>query len=745
MLFATYYHRWTIPSPIKTGVAPQSSSISSGLVYSELMATVYLDSSDDEATPLATTAKGKSTSYAPPRLTAAAKPSPGRFQFPASKLPTRALVPSGIRSASVSSNSGCPTPSPEDSLNTRGIPESDPVLILNSKGNVSKPTDSASSGPRKLESDKPPRSSLALERQMNELTGTVEEFRTANNEDLKEIQSTLAAIRATVDRLEAMVASANASASAASSSDTPPLLLPPIYALPPPSNIKPVMTNPPLTPDLSATISKVVQETRSRIGKKKGNSTPEENSIKDHTRKVFYRMLGISAAASVRGYFLNAHGQPDTLPAQFVDPDTLYCRPYPHWGVSMTQQMAWVPTYLAQFRAMVPKDHSELSKVLNGLSDEQVVILLHDGPFKTACTTFKSSQKTEPELAQLRCKARRYQRIERKVAVRSRYIKNMPALQSPDWTFLEHSGYMSADESDDEGVLVTKIPNSRSQWVTNTYRAIGVAEYLRTKGKYTPPSKTQIVNAPIPHLERGTGSAKMVLRIAECAISKSWRASHADEFAKSAHLVNASETTKPNVLDFLERHPLSLLNHDKNNITIKEEGDAVTGATERPPHEWEETPPIEYDGDEESAMILEVLEIGGPEAAGMGKGCTTSDIPIDPQLLGATEHGSGPSAGPSYHPESSPPPVGDILAGLDSEMNLSPPSSTPGMPPPPPLPAMMTGNSSELLLTSEHLAVNPNQTAGEVSLGAIPKKRRGRPPGSKNKKKQKTTETVEME
>ncbi|QRV94939.1 hypothetical protein RhiJN_22957 [Ceratobasidium sp. AG-Ba] len=77
--------RWTPMGSIKAGLAPQSLFNSSGIARSELMAAVYIDSSDGESTPSAPTTKGKSTPYAPPRLTAAAKPSPGLFKFPTSK------------------------------------------------------------------------------------------------------------------------------------------------------------------------------------------------------------------------------------------------------------------------------------------------------------------------------------------------------------------------------------------------------------------------------------------------------------------------------------------------------------------------------------------------------------------------------------------------------------------------------------------------------------------------------------
>ncbi|QRV94938.1 hypothetical protein RhiJN_22956 [Ceratobasidium sp. AG-Ba] len=659
-----------------------------------------------------------------------------------SKPPARASAPPGNRSASVSSNPSRPTPAPEDLVNAHGILGPQQASTVNSRGNAGEPVASAPNGSGKLESDRASRPSLALERKVNELASTIEEFRATNTEHLKEIQSTLAAIRATIDRLEASVANARA----ASSSATPPPLLPPIYAHPVLDDVKPtIMSNPPLTPDMSAIISKVVSEARSRVGKKK-SGVPEDNSVKEHARKTFYRMLRIPAAGSVRGYFLDAHGQPDTLPAQFVDPDTQYCQPYPHWGEKLTKQMAWVPTYVSQFKGTIPKDQSELSKTLTNLSDEQIIILLNDGPFKTSSATFKANQKTPAELKQLQSRARKYQRGERKVTICSKYIRDLASFPPPDWAFLTHSGYMSVDSSDDEGNLVTKVPSTRSQWVTNVYRAIGVAEYVRSNGKFAPPTKTQIVDGPIPHLESGTGSGKMTLRIAECAISKSWRASHPDDFAKSAHLINASETIKPNVLDFLERYPLSLLNRNKDDIAVKEEGYVNAGTKEHMPFEWNQPAPIEYDGDEESGGILEVLELQEAATAGTKTGLTTSDIPIDPQLLDAPAHGNGPLAGPPFHHESSPPPIGaalgNILAGVDSEMHPPPPPLTSGMPPPPPLPPITMTNPIQATSTQENLVNDQDQTDG-VSSELPPKKRRGRPPGSRNKKKQKTTETTE--
>jgi hypothetical protein len=124
-------------------------------------------------------------------------------------------------------------------------------------------------------------------------------------------------------------------------------------------------------------------------------------------------MLGITAAKSIRPYFEDEHGEPDTLPGQFIDPDTNYCQPYPHWKASLIKQLAWIPTYILRFRSTIPNDRSDLSNMLRGLSDEQIVILLHDGPFKSAQTAWRDMRKTDTELETMRAEARRYRRTDK--------------------------------------------------------------------------------------------------------------------------------------------------------------------------------------------------------------------------------------------------------------------------------------------------------------------------------------------
>ncbi|KAG8750948.1 hypothetical protein FRC12_012684 [Ceratobasidium sp. 428] len=272
-------------------------------------------------------------------------------------------------------------------------------------------------------------------------------------------------------------------------------------------------------------------------------------------------MLKISAAKEIKPYFEDEYGDPDTLPAQFVDPDTNYCMPYPHWKAPLTKQVAWIPTFIQRFRATIPNDSSELSTILRDLSDEQIVILLNDGPFRTAQSAWRDLKKSDEEIEGMRKYSRKYQRTERKATSRGRFIQTIPTLQGPEWEFLSTVGYMSCDESDDKGGLITKRPEYRATWVTNLYRAIEVAQLEKAKSQPglcpRPPRRTVLMsNLPVPHLERSTGSSMVTIRIAQCAISGSWRKVNTGNLSKFAQSLDSRVTKKPDIGSFLALHPM---------------------------------------------------------------------------------------------------------------------------------------------------------------------------------------------
>ncbi|KAG8727992.1 hypothetical protein FRC10_005423, partial [Ceratobasidium sp. 414] len=144
---------------------------------------------------------------------------------------------------------------------------------------------------------------------------------------------------------------------------------------------------------------------------------------------------------------------------------------------------------------------------------------------------------------------------------------------------------MSQDESDGEGMLVTKRPDHRAQWQSNLYDAIHVAGREKARAKpglcpRLPPRRVETIKCPIPTLERGSGSGRVPVRIAMCGVSKSWPQKHPDDFRKHVHLLNMRETDKPDITSFLEQHPESNLhkmevndNQGWGDAWVKGEGD----------------------------------------------------------------------------------------------------------------------------------------------------------------------------
>ncbi|KAG9089974.1 hypothetical protein FS749_000914 [Ceratobasidium sp. UAMH 11750] len=503
--------------------------------------------------------RGKSGPYAPPRIGVAPAGALGAFQVP--------------RSSSFSSQGSAglvpisrPTPVSDPAhLNSgpgkseRG-PNTSSVDMIQSHG-------SAGSGVLAAPQNIPqPRSTILLEREMHALRDTFEDYKSSNDAHHRRHDEKLTLVYDIVSKLvPGLIPAENAS--------PVPAFHPLAPANAPVLNPKPYLSNPLPTPELIATISKVVAEARNRVGKKKGG--PDDNSVKEHARTTFYRMLGIPAAKSIQPYFEDEFGAPDTLPIRFADPETKYCQPYPHWKAPLVKQVAWVPTFILRFRATIANDQSELSTLLHNLSDEQIVILLNDGPFKSCQTAWREMKKSDEEIEVMRANARRYQRADRKATIRSQYLRAIPSMAGPDWEYISHPGYVSQDESDDEGGLITKRPEYRSQWETNLYEAIRVAELDKARARpglcpRGPPRRIELVKRPVPQLERGTGNHKVVIRIPLCAISKSWRDSNPDELKKYAHLINTKVTAKPDISAFLGKYPMPKHEEDDYSTSDRE-------------------------------------------------------------------------------------------------------------------------------------------------------------------------------
>ncbi|QRV79854.1 hypothetical protein RhiJN_07869 [Ceratobasidium sp. AG-Ba] len=484
--------------------------------------------------------RSKPTSHLLPQLSTS-QVGLGAFRVPASSFGRGSVPPRHVSVASTLSNRPSPLPVPE----YRPSPDLD-SMVKNNRTLTGAAHNAAHSEP--VASLKVPisqRSTLPLERQVNEMAEAFERSSSANKERQQAIDSILAQILAAP------------------------------------------------TPALRAIVVKVVAEAQSRIEKKK--TSPFENSNKEHARKTMYQMLKIKAIKDIRAPFDNKHRRPDMLPAEFIDPATGSGTPYPDWRAALTSNMAWIPTYILLFRTTVPNDGSEVLTELQSLSDEHIVTYLHNGPYKTAQAHWRNLKKSKDEIDEMRQAAWRYQRTDKKVNLQTLYIKRVPGLQNPKYEYLKHPGFMSQDESDDDGVLVTKQPVYCAQWQTNVYMAIDAADRESTKG------------------------------------NKSWRQQYPEELWKCSYLLDMSASQKPDVDLFLEKYPIS-----SQDLEVEDEpsdkqvqGEAVTGFSEGGGRATlaESCPSFDYPGEEESGAVLE-LPVDWPGGSAM-----TPDIPIDPTLL----------------------------------------------------------------------------------------------------------------
>ncbi|CCO33671.1 hypothetical protein BN14_07756 [Rhizoctonia solani AG-1 IB] len=546
------------------------------------------------------------------------------------------------------------------------------------------------------------RSTIASERQYNDLKALVDESRVAGDRKYQELDNKVDLILLTLNRLEAMQ-SPNPGVMFLSSTAQAPGPSEDYWSYP---------GNPSPTSELARIVSRVVASQKDRIGKKKGGN--EENSLKDHTRRSWYATIQVESSSEIRVYFEHKNGEPDTLPVFFANPLTGYRRPHPHWKKSLTSQLEWIATYIERFRAMIPNNNSELSSLLRGLSDEQIVILLHDGPFKTAVTS------NEHRKHRAACKAK----------VRRSYISDIPSLRGPDWEYLTHPGYMSPEESDSEGHVVTMRPTHRATWVNNLFGAVRSAEIKR--GAQT--SDLVVVDAPlsIPKLEQCNSVSNTILRIPICGLRKAWREENEKELQESANLINFGLTVKPFIDSFLSEHPVDVKPDIDSQFVIDSEvipNDA--GATQHSANQDNQDSLPNFPIDPELLSDNAQPQIAGVELA---KITTLADpiIPIAEQAV---------TSSVSTHT--------DLRSVHNFEMPPPPPltelEQTPGVNKPIPKKrgrpskkdsadaksSSRTTRSVARVLTQDELESQEAETQDE---DVPPLKRRGRPPGSKNKK-----------
>ncbi|KAG9107919.1 hypothetical protein FRC07_008562 [Ceratobasidium sp. 392] len=148
-------------------------------------------------------------------------------------------------------------------------------------------------------------------------------------------------------------------------------------------------SNPLPTPGLQGMVINMCSSdaTRARYG------TQKDNAVKAFIRAAFQRTLDIPSTKRIRPVYFKVDGSPDFFPEALKDKKTGYCTPCPHWGRSLSDQVEWIPTYLERFRAMIPKDDDPTSIKLRDLSDRQVIMLMHDGPFNSGQDTWRDMKR----------------------------------------------------------------------------------------------------------------------------------------------------------------------------------------------------------------------------------------------------------------------------------------------------------------------------------------------------------------
>ncbi|KAB5589018.1 hypothetical protein CTheo_7543 [Ceratobasidium theobromae] len=578
-----------------------------------------------------------------------------------------------------------------------------------------------------------PRLTITMERQFNELSAKLEKYYESSSVQHEQTKEQLKKLFDTVSLLTPPTLSP---AHGLGSNPTTLFIQPSptLPAAPAISDPNHTLSNPMPTAELIEIMEKVTT-----LKAMEFPTNAIDNSVKAHMHMNFYRVLKIKSAKDIGPPYEDEYGNPDTLPARFTDPVTKYCQPCPHWTT-------------------IPNGDSEISTILRGLTDENLASLLYHGPWKSARQAWVNMNKSPEILSAMRARKLEYHKAERKAFTRLGYLREIPGLQSTNWEFLAHSGYMSEEEEVD-GVIVVKWPSHRANWVNNLFDAIEVAETkkLEARARFSCsttaklPQKVSTIDLPVPLIRRNAGSGKAVIQIPLCVVSKSWREQHSREYAKISHLIEPRVAIKPNISDFLLQHPKagnkSLFEalekagesasplpatQDGERSLIEGEYNGVHGAHAQ----GDNVPPLGLclvQDNEELSMGASQYDpplVSNDAIGGLcwWDGGNTRNMLIDPQLLDVdcqVSPNNHKLQDPVSNPEGSKAPP-------DPAQTAYPAAST-SMPPPP----LLEPKASE-----SHINVVPTGGIGN-NTGDLPNveqvapapKKRGRPKGSKNRPK----------
>ncbi|KAF8597594.1 hypothetical protein BDV93DRAFT_562104 [Ceratobasidium sp. AG-I] len=347
-------------------------------------------------------------------------------------------------------------------------------------------------------------------------------------------------------------------------------------------------------------------------------------------------------------------------------------------------------------------------------------------------------------------------------------------------------------------------PSHRSGWVINANRAVYLAERAKARnqvGSHPLPLQQRVktVEVPIPTLMTGPAKAKELQFIAACAISKSWRKKHAEDFKQSAYRISTKANEKPDIEAFLERFPEPDENdgddeqddEPDNEQEVEEDatgapvvagddhigwdegtgesgragdglGDGDVGSIDKGKGKdtgGEDGPEDGEDGEaeDESEQVHNELGVGGLGLEAHPDNYDMSVIHPDLRPGGALQYAGRPQPQPNQGVVNAPlaPPIAVPPFAPQMAPNPAPafPSNYPHLPAhmmPPPFPPPQTQPepivNKDIGVKTKKPRKNPpkNSTTGSApsassgqvaSVPAEGSKKRGRPPGSKNKPK----------
>ncbi|CCO36812.1 hypothetical protein BN14_10958 [Rhizoctonia solani AG-1 IB] len=279
------------------------------------------------------------------------------------------------------------------------------------------------------------------------------------------------------------------------------------------------------------------------------------------TRQVAKSMLGVKKFASPLPPFYYKDNQPDFFPAELKKDG--FGMPSPHWNLTFAENYYWFSTFILLFKRIIPNDGSPFAAACRELTDYQILILLHDGPFSSLVAAWRKENRSGlvvKEESDEKAKKREVSRVEAKYFLRNSYRSEINAMVGSKWNASWSKGVVSPQVTDDEGGTVVERPEWRAGWYNNLMETISNAERakeLAKPGVQRPLAKRtiKIVDLPPPKIYTGTGKDKQIVKIPLAMISKRWREKNSVWLDNSTHMVDMTMAQRPNVSEFINAHP----------------------------------------------------------------------------------------------------------------------------------------------------------------------------------------------